>query len=653
MPAPKLSPEHLHFARSAPINDIGTPSSGFLTPPVSAPHSMSPPPREEVDDYLNARSHGRHRKRAGRQSRHHRNTVEEVEVQGRALRSPKSTTRSIGVRSDSCSASSMATEGESVSDAPFPPKSMEQLKLNTNVPSNPQDTSEFDTVRVPTWSTFNVPGIENRDVESPAVNALRSLSQPLTLGTESRILRRMSTALAATFGFLTPGKDSMDSSKTTCKRSTASREEGQHRNNFSERDCPSRRTTFKGPKSATTTLEIPATITLRKASNMFMPSPVTSSLSASIINGDAYKPDPLAPTSELLAFYATPVVSRERPQRLSGPSPKTSNPSSSVQVETSWNQAPFSRSELKKSISMAQFNGIDCYSSPAESTLTFTDVHTAPGSFAVESRSRKQSLSFSESFRRMNFVHFRSRNSVHEVIWREDDATSGSSFASDSSSSPNQESRAKSPTLCPQSHSRSVLVEQGDDAGLRITSFPDKREINPEESLFQWSWSGPPASAKNFEPTGTSTNEWSEDAVPKGGTNGAPTNRRNSSSPLCSKPSASELCEARSVRQLRKRSSTSEWRRIPLEDSKGPVWSNIPRSQEQNNTYFAGAGAGIPRMQTFGTVIMATGSERVHGTFSGRRMSPHPHTLPRAGPRGSAGSSIGASSHIRILPMNG
>ena len=570
--------------------------------------------------------------------------MEEAEVPGLALRSPKSATRSIGVRSDSCNVSSMATDGESVSDAPFPPRSMEQLKLNTNISLNSQDNADFDTVHVPTWSTLNVPGSENRDVESPAVNALRSLSQPLTPDTESGTLRRMSTALAATFGFLTPGKDSVDSSKPTVKRPTASQEESQHRNNFSERSCPSRRTTFKGPKGAITTLETPATITLRKASNMFMPTPAKSSLSASIINGDAYKPDPLAPTSELLAFYATPVVSHEGPQRLRGSPPNDFNSSSSVQVDTSWNQDAFSSSERKKSVSMAQFSDIHCYSSPAESTLTFTDVHTAPGSFAVESRSRQTSVSFPESIRRISAVHFRSRNSVHEVIWREDETTSGSSFASDSSSPPSRDSRAKSPTLGPQGPSAPIVIEQGDDACL---------QVNAEESLFQWSWNGPPASANNIKPTQSSTNERSRDAVPKGGTKGAPTSRRSSSSPLCSKPSASELPEAWSVWQLRKQSSTSEWRRDLIEGSEGPIWSHNPHYQEQNNTYCAGAGAGIPRMPTFGTGVVATGSERVQGIFAGRRMSTHPPTLSRAGPTGSAGSRIGASSHVRITPMNG
>ena len=649
-----LPPERVKFARSAPISDLGTPSSGFLTPPVSGPHSMSsPPPREEADDYLNAHSHRKCTKRAGRHSRHYRHTREDAEASSLAFRSPESTTRSISDRCGSCGASTMASDGESVSDATLPPENKAQLKVNTNIPWNAQNTAESDAVHVPTLSTFDNPASENRDVESPAVNALRSISQPLTPDTESRILRRVSTALGATFGFLTSGKGSMDSCEISRKRSTASREAGQHRNNFSERGCTSRRTTFKGLEGATTALETPATITLRKASNMFVPIPVTSSLSTSVINRDAYRPDSFAPTSELLAFYATPLVSRERHRRLSGPSLKISDSSSSIQINTSGEQDASPPSEPKTSTSIAHFNDSDCYSSPAENTLTFTDVHTAPGTFAVDSRSGKTSLAFPESFRRISVVHLQSRNSIHEVIWREDEATSGSSFASDSSSPPNQESRAKSPTLCLQGNSGPFLVEQGDNAGLRMTSFADRRGVNPEESLFQWSWTGPPASAKDVKPMGTSTNERPGEAVSNGGINEALTSRRGSSSPLCSKPFPSELREARSVGQLRKRSSTSERRRVSLEGPRDLISSHSPHSQEQSNKYFAGGGAGILRMPTFGTVIMGTGSERVHGNFNDRRMSPNPHTTPRAGSRGSTGSSIGVSSHVRILPING
>ena len=619
---------------------------------------MSPPPREEADDYLNAHRHRKCKKRAGRHSRRNRRTVEEAEASSFALGSPESTIRSISDRCGSCGASTKASDGESVSDATLPPENKVQLKLNTNIPWNAQDTAEFNTVRVPTWSPFDIPATENRDpenrdVESPAVNALRLISQPLTPDTESRILRRVSTAFGATFGFLSSGRGSMDSSETSRKRSTASREEGQHRNNFSKRKCPSRRTTFKGLKGAATTLETPATITLRKASNMFVPSAVTSSLSSSVVNGDAYRPDPHAPTSELLAFYATPVVSGEISRRFSGPSLQISESSQNVQVGAPWYQDPSSPSEPRISNSISQFNDTDCYSSPAENTLTFTDVHTAPGSFAVESRSRKSSLAFPESLQRISVVHFRSRNSIHEVIWREDEATSGSSFASDSSSPPNQESRTKSPTLCPQGKSGPFIVEQADDAGLRISSFPEGREVNPEESLFQWSWTGPPASAKDIKPMETSANDRPRDAVPNSGTNETLINRRDSSSPLCSKPFPSDLREAQSVGQLRKRSSAFGRRRVSLEGPQDLISSGSQYFQGQSNTYFAGGGAGIPRMPTFSTVTMPTESERVHGTFTERRTSPRPHTTPRAGPRGSTGSSIGVSSHVRILPMHG
>ena len=58
-------------------------------------------------------------------------------------------------------------------------------------------------------------------------------------------------------------------------------------------------------------------------------------------------------------------------------------------------------------------------------------------------------------------------------------------------------------------------------------------------------------------------------------------------------------------------------------------------------------------MPTFGTVIMPTESERVYGTFTGRTVNPYPYTQLRAGLSGSTGSSIGASSHVRIMPMDG
>ena len=172
--APVLSHEHLYLARSAPASDAGTHSSGFITPPVAGPRSMIPPPRDESDDYLNLHGHRRHRrKQVGRQAWKLNNTREELGVSSSGLRTPASGTRSTGGRCESCGTSSNASDGDSVSDAPLI-KNMNQLKLNTNMQDR-QRTTGYASVHVPTWSTLNSSVNEARDVESPAMKALRTL----------------------------------------------------------------------------------------------------------------------------------------------------------------------------------------------------------------------------------------------------------------------------------------------------------------------------------------------------------------------------------------------------------------------------------------------------------------------------------------------
>ena len=177
------------------------------TAPVS---SLSPPPRDESDDYLNLHGHRRYRrKQVGRQARKLNNTREELGLSSSGLRTPASGTRSAGGRRESCGTSSNASDSDSVSDAPLI-KNMNQLKPNTNVKDR-QRTTGYASVHVPTWSTLNPSVNEARDVESPAMKALRSLSQPPSPNVGNQTLRRMSSALAATLGFLKPNTGSSNS----------------------------------------------------------------------------------------------------------------------------------------------------------------------------------------------------------------------------------------------------------------------------------------------------------------------------------------------------------------------------------------------------------------------------------------------------------
>ena len=456
---------------------------------MSGLRSMSPPPREENDDYRNIHHHDKRKKHTGRTARRQKSSTDETGGLKDALWSPPSITRTARGKCESCGDSSIASGGESVSDATCP-KNIEHLEVSTYISHEPRTTAEFDPINVPTSSSRNSPIVGNRETESPAMNALRSLSQPITPNTTSQTLRRMSTVLAATFEHLAHGNGSTDSSRTSRKRDrpTASQGIGIHRNNFSQTNSPSRRATFNATTD-TANAGTPATITLRKASNDMVSSLIMSSSSASMKNEEVDKPDLGAPTSELLAFYSTITSIHEHSQFVNGPFRESANPPPRVEKGGSLSSHILSRSERKKCISMARFNNGDRGSVPAESTLTFTDVHIAPGSFAVEPKSRKGSISSAESNRRISVIHFRSRNSVHEVIWREDETTSSSSLASDSSSPPPQ-THSHSLPPCLEEHSGPDDLEQDDDGNSEVNPFRPIGEAKPER-LFQWSWDGP------------------------------------------------------------------------------------------------------------------------------------------------------------------
>lgn len=334
------------------------------------------------------------------------------------LRTPASGTRSAGGRCESCGASSNASDGDSVSDAPLI-KNMNQLKPNTNMQDRQRITG-YASVHVPTWSTLNSSVNEARDVEPPAMKALRSLSQPPSPNVGNQTLRRMSSALAATLGFLKPNTGSSKSSESSHKvgkRPEASQERSAHRHNLSNPSRGlSRRTTFKDTKSLLGMLGTPATIILRKAGNVYAPTPVSCSMNASLLNEYVHKPDPGAPASELLALYSTPAAVIDSPKTLKRVSPELVSSPSSMKTEASSNPDFSPRAARKRSLSMAHFKKRRRYSFPAEAALTFVDVHAAPGSFAVEPRSRRASLIPAECLRHISIIHFRSHNSFHKVI---------------------------------------------------------------------------------------------------------------------------------------------------------------------------------------------------------------------------------------------
>lgn len=594
-PAPALSSDHLNAARSIAISETGSRSSGYLTPPVSGPRSMSPPPRTEADDYLNAHLSRRDgRAYYGRQTRKHHNTREYSGEMSPSVRSLplRLESKSHGGRCNSCGTSSIAGDAESASDSPLL-ESVRKLKLQTTFHECRPDT-KADAVHAQARRSPESPFDEPEVSETPAVLALRSLTMPRS-EIENRApqaLRRMSTALSNTYDFLKSRTPTMKPSRKVSKEpEDVQRRRESHGKKLSRQNSYQSRPTFRDSKGLSGMLGTPAAITLRKASNVYAPTPVMSSMAASIISEDIREATPEAPVSELLAFYSTPTLMIRGMKPTKATSPESNISSSSITTETSSTLNPSAQPMQKKSMSIVRFNkqpSVRRFSDPAEATLTFADVYVAAGSFAVEPNSRKDSLVPGEALRRISVVHFKSRNSVHEVIWREDETTSGSSLSSGSraSASPKRhDGISRSGTPSPEERPKSSHVTnnrtKAQHGYLPPSPTTSSQLGKPQDRLFQWSWRTLSSAAKDTLKATELAIEPSRFEYVKSSSDPGIAEERTSPEPQEPRYRRSstlrhqDLTDIQSFLPLRPRSSTSEWRWAPLVDLNDPLAGHV------------------------------------------------------------------------------
>lgn len=441
-PAPMLSPQHLALARSLPHSEASTPTPSLLTPPVSGTPNMSPPPRHEADDYISVHVSDHHhhkRKHPSKKQRKRYNTREGSEGSRplqRSLRSGPQTGTSNGSDCELCDA---GIDEDSGSNAP-----LIKIVARPYLPNHlhgPQDTTAADRVHVQTWPTLSSSVVAVDEPDSPAVNALRSVSLQVPTRSKSQGLQRVSTTLANTLNFFrsdpavsfaaVPPHQASKKAEETSRRSSA------HSKSLAYRDVTRRCPTLTDGKDGSRTLETPATITLRKASNVYATSPITTSMSALLTRERENKRAADAPAAELLSFYSSQTLEK-KPTFTDPPSPESAEAPRSLKEQPTFTFEMDSQPIRRGSKSVSRCSDISnarrC-SLPAEAALTFADVHVSPGSFAVGPNPRKQSLIPTEFSRRISTVQVRSRNSVHEVIWREDETTSGSSLTASSRAS--------------------------------------------------------------------------------------------------------------------------------------------------------------------------------------------------------------------------
>lgn len=272
-----LSPQHLALARSQPHSNASSSTLNFLTPPVSATPNMSPPPRHEAEDYMNVHvpdDHQPKRKHPKRKTRKLYNTKAGSEgstPQQRSLRSGPHTALSKECDCELCDAGiSDGDEGKG-SNAPLI-KDKGRLNLRDHV-HRPQNTTEVHPVHVQTWPTLSSSVVVVDEPDSPAVKALRSHTIQLPARSNPQGLQLVSTAIAHTFNLLKP-KPAISfvantSHKASKKAEEASRRSSAHCKSLAYQDIDGRRPAFKDRKDGPGSFGTPATITLRKASNVY------------------------------------------------------------------------------------------------------------------------------------------------------------------------------------------------------------------------------------------------------------------------------------------------------------------------------------------------------------------------------------------------
>ena len=615
-------------------------SPNHLTPPVTNIPLYSPPPLSTTNDYLNAHVNHKKRHAAGSmksQASSGDNGQSLDPLLARSWGSPASRaefrdTRNGAVRVDD------SVDRASAFDPAVEVKRQATLTLSTPTISNPEVQGD---VAFPSHGSLG-------SQDDTAATALRTMSQVPKDSSlfGSRRFSRISQALVTAIHQPKAFRGGGDAKAAGTYKELHFDRENDTANSPTSHGLS--RPTSHLVKGTNLGLDTPATITLRKASDAYF-----------VVIGGAAIGNPSRPGS--ISFSPKPDSSDRKPsvalmdfrsKRLTEHRKSLWYSLPLLSDQTPQAESPTKDDDNKQKITAQQsshessviFNNVRCPSAIAEPAVTFTDVHTAPHSFASVPYSRSRSSSTVKKHRRTSSVRIETRTSVHEVIWREDENSSGT--GSQGSISPIADNKMPSRRSTETPTSPSLKITSHSDPATPSTHVSDSlMQTLPQENLFEWSWNaqkaGAPASTVSPVDPPLSAPVL-EDAV-------SITPKRRS----VSKESSSSSVE--SFPPLMDRQNTTEWRRAPLIDLNDPMAGRVTRMWLPQIT-----ANGIEGLKNLGEdpAELGAGGEQPgmdgpSGSGAGgeqrRRSSAHPFAPARRGLKGSVGSSIGVSSHKKMV----
>ncbi|KAL8658602.1 MAG: hypothetical protein Q9226_000892 [Calogaya cf. arnoldii] len=456
-------------------SNVSSPGSLYLSPPISTPSFMSPPPRLEAEDYLNSSvGKKKYSSRSGAMSK-----SSPVVLQGLPVHRP-----AVPISDERPHPSDVASNDE-----------VENIASASNVKaaphSVPSQTQQHRWLPSPFLSTTDIQKplheIERSSMsfpqeinESPAIMSLRRLSDfredPIA-NISSEVDRSPQQSRGVfEFSFRKSGRDSPDSQRSDDDQTATTPWYSIRRRSTAPQDRDKQQPRKDETSTAILGLDIPAIITLRKATGLFQIGPDLGS------NGPAFT-DQVNRTREGSTTSTTTCTLVDFDSRSLG------NPDS--------NSGPFtSNLSSKRPINLDKRG-----QSSAETAVTVSNIFPSPAILA----SPVSVPSSVEAQRRFSVVHIKSRRSLHRVIWREDD-TSSSNETSSKSSSPTRPASVNLPdtsengpgrlspagskpdlrhTFSPIPPKPGALTPNGPVTAAKLETLPG---TPPEGQMLQWSW---------------------------------------------------------------------------------------------------------------------------------------------------------------------